>query len=79
MRQMRVDLFGNNGRCPVCAGHDGYLAVPHLWFSHCAKHLFIQDVCNRKRMHSYLGYRPPVEFEELFIKNPCPTALTRSV
>ena len=38
MRQMRVDLFGNNGRCPICAGHDGYLAVPHLWFGHCVKH-----------------------------------------
>ncbi len=35
---MRVELNGNNGRCPVCAGHDGYLAVPRLWFGHCAKH-----------------------------------------
>jgi transposase InsO family protein len=25
---------------------------------------FIEDVHNRKRLHSSLGYRPPVEFEE---------------
>ena len=26
---------------------------------------FIEDVHNRKRLHSSLGYRPPVEFEVL--------------
>ena len=30
---------------------------------------FIEDVYNRKRLHSSIGYMPPEEFEDIFIKN----------
>lgn len=42
---------------------------------------FIEQVYNQKCVHSSLGYRPPNEYEELFLKNnnhsnPCLITLT---
>jgi hypothetical protein len=38
---------------------------------------FIEAVCNTKRLHSALGYRPPAEFERLLSRQPCELALVR--
>ena len=46
----------------------------YLWeyesFSDVAERIpyFIEDVYNRKRLHSSLGYRPPEEYERLLAK-----------
>ncbi|HSB04348.1 MAG TPA: IS3 family transposase [Thermodesulfobacteriota bacterium] len=41
---------------------------------------FLEEVYNHKRLHSSIGYVPPVEFEELFYQTQsCPLTLTASV
>jgi putative transposase len=55
----------------------------YLWEYHTMEDIweripyFIEDVYNKKRLHSSLGYRPPCEFEAMVIvtQNPCQSTL----
>jgi hypothetical protein len=41
---------------------------------------FLEEVYNHKRLHSSIGYVPPVEFEELFYQTKsCPVTLIASI
>lgn len=40
--------------------------------AHCNLGQFIEDVYNTKRLHSSLGYRPPLEYETAYyLALPC--------
>jgi hypothetical protein len=81
---IKPNLYVNDILGHRILGRDPFLVTPSVTFylrQFDVKNrlpYFIKEVYNQEWLHSSLGYRSTVEFEELFMKtqNLCPTALT---
>ena len=61
-REVHVRFWESAGlRCPAPLDHRN--EYRNLAEARAAIHEFVEKVYNRKRLHSALGYLPPVEFE----------------